>query len=287
MKEPIASAKTSSGRKRARLLVGTLALTMASFGAAVAVSAAPAIGTPGSAFTNVSVTPTAATTEQQQSYVITMTAPSVIPNGASIAVADNLGNHVVVTTVLTGVSLVDENAANCRQSGTNGGTATTSDGLVIVLAGNCNIAAGDTIEIGLTVTDPTSNFSFSVASTVNGTAVTSNSVTINSVPPAVSASPLTPGYGAIYTIAGIGTEPLVPWNSPALTVGSTTEPVTTLTVESPVTAIPTTANSIDWYSSANGTGYSVSYTPSTGPPDTDIVQSATVSFERGGDVQHC
>ncbi len=57
MQEPIASAKTPSGRRRAKLLAGTLALTMASFGAAVAISAAPAwatvttnsytIGTPG------------------------------------------------------------------------------------------------------------------------------------------------------------------------------------------------------------------------------------------------
>ena len=68
MQEPIASAKTPSGRRRARLLAGTLALTMVSFGAAVGISAAPAfadfasnsytIGTPGSAFTAVSATPT-------------------------------------------------------------------------------------------------------------------------------------------------------------------------------------------------------------------------------------
>jgi hypothetical protein len=258
---------------------------MASFGAAVAISAAPAwasvttnsytIGTPGSAFTTVSVTPTGATSLQPQAYVITAVAPSAIPAGDSITVTDSAGN--VPVSGATNVSLVDENAANCLQAGTNGGLETRS-GLVIILDSICNIAAGDTIKIDLTVTDPTSNFSFSVASAVNGTAVSSNSVTINAIPPTASASLVTVGSSATYTIAGIGTAPSVPWNYTALTaVANTSYSITALVVESRVTVVPSTANSIGWYGSANGAGYSVTYTPSGGSLTTDTVQSATVS----------
>ena len=291
MQEPIASAKTPSGRRRAKLLAGTLALTIGSFGAAVAISAAPAwatvttnsytIGTPGSAFTNVSVTPTAATSGQSQSYVITMTAPSAIPNGDTITVTDSASNAVVATTVLTSVSLVDTNAANCLQSG---GGSVSSGALVITLNSTCNIAAGDIVKIGLTVTDPTSNFSFSVASTVNGSAVASNTVTINAIPPTTSASPVTVGYGATYTIAGLGTNPTFPWSTSALTVtGTTPYSITSLLVTSVETATaPSTVNSIGWYGSTNGAGYAVTYTPPGGTLTTATVASATPSSVTGG-----
>ncbi len=295
MQEPIASAKTPSGRRRARLLAGTLALTMASFGAAVAITAAPAwasvttnsytIGTPGSAFTNVSATPTAATSGQSQAYVITMTAPSAIPNGDTITVTDSASNAVVATTVLTSVSLVDSVASNCLQSG---GGSLASGALVVTLASTCNIAAGDTVKIGMTVTDPASNFSFSVASTVNGSTVASNTITINAIPPTTSASPVTVGYGATYTIAGLGTNPTFPWSSANLTVPAVTGTVfsiSSLLVTSTVTGTPTTANSIGWYGSTNGAGYSVTYTPSGGSLTTASVQSATVSLDRRGDEQ--
>ena len=87
-----------------------------------------------------------------------------------------------------------------------------------------------------------------------------------------------PGYGAMYTIAGIGTAPSVPWNYTALTaVANTSYSITALVVESRGTVVPSTANSIGWYGSANGAGYSVTYTPSGGSLTTDTVQSATVS----------
>ncbi len=292
MQEPIASAKTPSGRRRARLVAGTLALTMASFGAAVAISAAPAwatvttntytIGTPGSAFTSVSATPTAATSGQSQSYVLTMTAPSAIPNGDTITVTDSDANAVVATTVVTTVSLVDTNAANCLESTAAGGASVASGALVVTLNSTCNIAAGDVVKIGLTVTDPTSNFSFSVASTVNGSAVASNTVTINAIPPTTSASPVTVGYGATYTIAGLGTNPTFPWNTANQTVPAvtgTTYSISSLVVTSveTATANPTTANSIGWYGSTNGAGYSVTYTPSGGTLTTATVVSATPS----------
>ncbi len=301
MQEPIASAKTPSGRRRARLLAGTLALTMASFGAAVAITAAPAwasvttnsytIGTPGSAFTNVSATPTAATSLQSQAFVITMTAPSAIPNGDTITVTDSDGNAVVGSASAfptTDLSLVDANAANCLQSG--GGVTAPSTPLVITLNSTCNIAAGDTVKIGLTVNDPSSNFSFSVASTVNGSTVASNTITINAIPPTTSASPVTVGYGATYTIAGVGTNPTTPWNSTTLVASvptaATVYSITSLVVTSVETATaPNITNSIGWYASTNGSGYSVTYTPSGGSLTTASVVSATpVSCESTGTV---
>ncbi len=293
MQEPIPSARTRSGRGRARLVGGTLALTMASFGAAVAISAVPAwaslttnsytIGTPGPAFTDVSVTPSAAITGESQSYVIVTTAPSEIPNGDTITVTDSAGDAVVATTVLTSVSLVDLNATNCLQSG---GGSVASSALVVTLNSSCNIAAGDTVKIGLTVTDPTSNFSFNVASTVDPTEVNSNVVTINAVPPTIAASPPTTGYGATYTIAGLGASPSLPWDSTTLTATNVVEPITSLVVVStPVGAlapVPTTTNSTAWYASSNGAGYSVTYTPSGGAVTTDTVQSATTASTDAG-----
>ena len=293
MQGPMFSARTRSGKRRARLLAGTLACTMASLGAAVAISALPAwasvttnsytIGTPGPAFTNVSVTPSAAITGQSQSYVIATTAPIAIPSGDTITVTDTAADAVVATTVLTSVSLVDLNAANCLQSG---GASVVSGALVVTLNSSCNIAAGDTIKIGLTVTDPTSNFAFSMASTVDGTEVNSNSVTINAVPPTIAASPLAPGYGATYTIAGLGASPSLPWNSTTLTATNVVEPITSLVVVStPVGAlapVPTAANSTVWEASSNGAGYSVTYTPSGGSVTTDTVQSATTASTDAG-----
>ena len=138
-----------------------------------------------------SVTPSAAVSGVSQSYVITMTAPSAIPDGDSITVTDSTtGNSVVAVTQLS-VSLVDDVAANCLQSGTDNGTI-GAGGLVIILESNCSIAAGDTVKIGLTVNDPTANFYFIVSSTVNGTTVDSNTVTINSVPPTYRRRPRRP-----------------------------------------------------------------------------------------------
>ena len=113
-----------------------------------------------------------------------MTAPSAIPDGDSITVTDSTAGNSVVASA-TKVSLVDDVAANCLQSGYGTNGTDGAGGLVIILHSNCSIAAGDTVKIGLTVNDPTANFYFIVSSTVNGTTVDSNTVTINSVPPTI------------------------------------------------------------------------------------------------------
>ena len=161
-----------------------------------------------------------------------------------------------------------------------------SAGLVINLESGCNIAAGDTVKIGLTVVDPTSNFSFSVASTVNGTAVASNTVTINAIPPTVAASQVTVGGGAVYTISGLGTTPTGQPNGNPVVFDepygrwdeySISQPGDDLGV-CPVAPVgPTANNSIVWYASSNGSGYSVTYTPSGGSLTTDTVTSAVIS----------
>ncbi|MGA3218306.1 MAG: hypothetical protein ABSE77_04370, partial [Acidimicrobiales bacterium] len=111
--------------------------------------------------------------------------------------------------------------------------------------------------------------------------------TINAIPPTTSASPVTVGYGATYTIAGLGTNPTTPWNSTTLVAtvtptASTVYSITSLIVTSTITATPSTANSIGWYGSTNGSGYSVTYTPSGGSLTTDTVVSATPSSTLGG-----
>ena len=151
-------------------------------------------------------------------------------------------------------------------------------GLVIVLQSGCNIAAGDTVKIGLTVDDPTANFNFTVSSTVNGTAVNSNTVTINAIPPVLSAASVTVGYTTVYTISGLGTAPTDPWSVANLTdvppANTTAYPITSMVLTASGIAGP--AGSIGWYNGTNGAGYSVTYTPSGGTLTTDPVSSAVI-----------
>src|ERR1017187_3783614 len=96
MQEPIASAKTPSGRRRAKLAAGTLALTMAAFGAAVAISAAPAfadvtsntytIGTVSGAVSGLAVSPASVTVNTASSFALTFTATAALSSTNTITV---------------------------------------------------------------------------------------------------------------------------------------------------------------------------------------------------------
>ena len=101
------------GWRRAKLLAGTVALTMAGFGSVAVVSALPAsaatacgsatgtpgcvtntytIGSPSGGVNNVTVTPTTATTGKAQSYTISFVAVNALATGNTITIGDSLGN---------------------------------------------------------------------------------------------------------------------------------------------------------------------------------------------------
>jgi hypothetical protein len=278
MQEQTLSAMTPSALRRARLAAGTLALTMGAFGLGAAVLAAPAsadatsnsyvIGTPGAAVTGVSVSPTTATSSVAQAYVVTFTAPSAIPNGDTITIGDTTTNNSV-TAGSTSVSIVDSNAANCLQSGGNADSA--ASGTVITLISSCNIAAGDQVKVGLTVT-ATANFQFVVSTSVNGTAVDSPTVTVSSVPPTISAASQASGTNTVFTISTLGSSLSgEPWTTTTLISGGV-DPITNLKLTASGAA--GTALSVGWYNGA--AGYTVTYTPSGGTATADTVSSVTI-----------
>ena len=158
------------GWRRAKLLAGTVALTMAGFGSVAVVSALPAsaatacgsatgapgcvtntytIGSPSGGVNNVTVTPTTATTGTAQSYTITFVAVNALATGNTITIGDSLGN-AVVSTVSTQLATVALISGSCLQAGTVAtNTSASASGLVITLkSSSCpSIAAGSTVTV--------------------------------------------------------------------------------------------------------------------------------------------
>ena len=182
------------GWRRAKLVAGTLALTMGAFGTVAAVTALPAfaavtsnpytIGTPSGAVTSLTVSPTTALSGTTTGYTLTFVSPGSVASGGTITIGDSLSNTVVDTALNVGgtnngVTVV---SGSCLQSG--GGTTSKGNPLVITLnSTSCSagIAAGATVSVGFSATNPSSNFNFTVSTSSNATATNSPSTT-NSAP---------------------------------------------------------------------------------------------------------
>src|SRR5271168_2264445 len=100
------------GWRRAKLVAGSLALTLGAFGTVAAVTALPAsasvtsnpytIGTPSGAVSNVTVSPTSALSGVSTSYTVTFVSPGSIASGGTITIGDSTGNTVVDTALNLG-----------------------------------------------------------------------------------------------------------------------------------------------------------------------------------------
>ncbi len=294
------------GWRRAKLVAGTLALTMGAFGTVAAVTALPAfadvtsnnytIGTPSGAVNSVSVTPTSTTATISTAYTVLFTATSAISASASSTVT--VASSVALTNVpvASSVSLVDLTSSTCFVSGfggTGGGAASsaTSTTITYALAGTtCTIAAGDRIQASFTAPAPASastSYTFSVTTTGNATSAASNTVTNSSVPPTLSASNSTSGANAIYTISNFAASGA---NGCGTATGGTclTSTAIALVLTAPITGTASTTpptnptNAISWAPGA--ASYTVTYVVS-GVSTSDVVTG--VVLDSSGVTQTC
>ena len=243
---------------------------MLATGGLAAVTAAPAfadvttanytIGTPTGAVTSATVSPTTVVANSLTSWTVSFVTPASLGSGATVTIADDASNAVVGSTQVGSAYLL---SGSCLQTG----TATASPGNPLVITINCSsgISAGATVQVVFNATSPSSNFYFEVSTSANSTAVDTSAVTVNSAPPTLSASTLTPGAGAVYSISGIGgagaTNALTGANTPSAQWSNLT---------GSANVIELTSNAITWYSSGPG-GYSVTYTAPSSTPASDPV----------------
>jgi hypothetical protein len=270
LQERIPSAKTPIGRRRAKLVAGSLAMTMAAFGTVAAVTALPAyadatsadytIGTPTGGVSGVAVTPSAVTASgAEQGYAVTFTATSALAaTTGSVTVTPSTIGAGGATIEIASYDIIDT-TSGCLQN-TGGAATTPAGGITITLGATCTVNVGDKVEVDFdAITSGTGSFTYGVTTSANSTSQASNTVTVTSAPPAVSASTLVGGAPATYTISGSTVA--------GLGVGATT---TSLKLTSAGTG------PIVWFPSSSGAGYTVSVTPSGGVATSDTVTAAAV-----------
>ena len=109
------------GWRRAKLVAGTLALTMAGFGSVAVVSALPAsaatacgsatgapgcvtntytIGSPSGGVNNVTVTPTTATSAASTTYTVTFVAVNALATGNTVTIGDSTAGNSVTAGII-------------------------------------------------------------------------------------------------------------------------------------------------------------------------------------------
>lgn len=275
MQEPNPSAKTPSGWRRSKLVAGTLALTLAALGTGLATTAAPAfanipstndytIGTPSGAVTGVTATPaTVVAGTAGQGFQVKFTATTALASTNTITIGDSDSNAVVGDTTLTTVEVLNDTlTGDCIQPG---GGAISGGELVVTLGASCSIPAGDVGEVDFQSLVPAVNFTFNVSAPSGATPATSNTITVNTVPPTWSAAVTTNNTNTTYAITGVGQETGIhSWS--ALTAAATT--LTLTAADGGVLA-----DEVDWYSGT--AGYTVTYTPSGGVATADTINSTS------------
>jgi hypothetical protein len=272
------------GWRRAKLLAGTLALTLAGFGSVAVVSALPAsaqapcgsatgapgcetntytIGSPSGGVNSVTVTPTTATSGTSTSYTVTFVSVGALATGNTITIGDSTANNGVTGAVVPStVALI---SGSCLQAGTVG-TVANSSGLTITLTSPycTSITAGATVTVTFTATSPSASFNFTVSTSANSTAVSTPTVTVSSAPPTLAAGNQSAGQTTTYTITGVGASNATGGSWSGLTSTAT------------VIELTSTGSAITFASVNNPTAsYTVTYTPSGGTAATDAVTTVT------------
>jgi hypothetical protein len=271
MQEPNPSAKRPSGWRRSKFVAGTLALTMGVLGAGLAATALPAsasvstntyaIGSLTGSVSNVTISPTTTTANASESEELFFTATNALTTANTITVTSNN----TLGAIPSGVQVIDASGP-CLENATGLGDVTYTATLTfaITLAANCTIAVGNTVQVDFTYTPTvTGTTTFTVATTSNGTPSSAADLTVNSTPPTLSASSLTTGYNAVYTIGQVGVSGAGPsW---------TTFPDFTGTEAATYIELTATATGTGFAFYNGQGGYTVTYTPSGGSATTDAL----------------
>lgn len=271
-----------------RFLATTAALAVGAFGGLVAVAASSAsasvttgdytIGTPTGAVTGAAVTPTSVVSGAGTSWTVSFATPAALATNATITVntSETLSSAPTSAYLLSG---------SCLQ--TTGYTSTTS-GLVFTVSCTSGISSGATVDVVFNAGAPTSNFYYEVSTSANSTADNTNTVTVSSVPPTLSAGTVTPGASTVYTISGIGASGAAGGSWSTLTSPAY---VIELASSGGATSLTSNASAITWYNAGttvNGTytagsagaqagGYTVTYTAPGGTATADSVVAANAS----------
>jgi hypothetical protein len=269
MQETGSAISPRRGLGRARWLGAGLAVTVVALGAGLAVTALPAyaditssaytIGTPTGAVAAVAASPVAATTGASTQFKVTFTTPAALAGTSdswvTVTPSESLGS------VPANIALV---GGSCIQSGTTGVGGAGTDAaatITIELGSSCAISAGTSVEVIYTADAPvtTSSFNFTITTSGDTYPATSNQITVSSSGSSLTASTLSFGANATYTISSV-------------TVANLTSLGTTLTLVSNATV---GAETIAFYNGA--AGYSVTYTPSGGSATADTVSAAAAA----------
>jgi hypothetical protein len=271
MQEPNPSAKRPSGWRRSKFVAGTLALTMGVLGAGLAATALPAsasatsnqysIGSLTGSVTNVTISPTSTTANASESEELFFTATAALTSTDTITVTSD----ETLGAAPTGVQVIDSSGPCLENASASALVAySATETFVITLNASCTIAVGNTVGIDFTYTPTvTGTTTFTVATTTNGTPSSAADLTVNGQPPTLSASSLTTGYNAVYTIGDLGASGATGGSWASLT--GTATPFLELTAAAPIAT-----NFSFYYGEA---GYTVTVTPSGGSATTDAITS--------------
>jgi large repetitive protein len=259
-------------RRPSRLLATTTVLTSTVLGAGtlvgvLALTAGPAyadvttstytIGSPSPAVTSVTASPSGATVVSPTNFEVSFTVnPSLSGSGSAWV-------SVVPSTPLgatpSNIALI---GSSCVQSGTNGG-AYSATGLTIDLGTSCSLSSGTKAEVDFNADAPasTGTFSFAVTTSNNSSPATSNTITVTTAGPVLTAATYAFGANTTYTIDNA-------------TVASLTASGTSLMLTAAATH---GTEKIAFVNSGTGAGYSVTVMPSGGTASSDTVTNASAS----------
>ena len=250
-------------RQRTKVVASAVALTTVTLGAGLMATALPAyadvttnaftIGAPSGAVSGVSASPTSVGQAALANFAVTFDLPSTLsgPSGDSVTVTPS-------TSLASTPSNVDIIGGTCIQAGTagvGGAGAATATGVTVELSSKCSFSAGQKVEVDFTADAPSSTGSmhFNLTTSKNATSASSNSITISTAGPQLSALSVEFGSNTTYTITDVP-------------VANVSADQTTLKLTVGVTS---GTEAIDFYGGV--AGYRVTYTPSGGAATVDAV----------------
>ena len=135
---------------RAKLVAGTLALTVGALGAGLAATALPAyadvvsstytIGSPSPGVGGVTAIPASVTASASTNFQVMFTAASAISGSSSSWI--NLSTSAALASAPTNLALVANGCIQGSTAGTGGAGSVSTTGVLIYLSSTCNISAG-------------------------------------------------------------------------------------------------------------------------------------------------
>ncbi len=240
----------------AGILVGVLAVTAGPAYADVTTSTYT-IGSPSPAVTSVTASPSGATVVSLTNFEVSFTVNPSLSGGSSAWVS------VVPSTPLgstpSNIALI---GSSCVQAGVYLGSSSAT-GLTIDLSPSCSLSSGTKAEVDFKADAPasTGTFSFAVTTSNNSSPATSNTITVTTAGPVLTAATYAFGANTTYTVNNA-------------TVASLTASSTSLTLTAAATH---GTEKIAFVNSGTGAGYSVTVIPSGGTATADTVTNASAS----------